>query len=357
MPDDASVPVQILYWALTPVRLFRQRTGVQMVVSYVAMAMITAMLLISTLAAAVIWPQIAQWIRLEDVAMDTALGEQARSYAFWLDPDTIGEQVNGGLTEEESAALNARLDEIVAAKVPGFDPPFEEGYAFRIAHVAIIASNGAILASDDPEWGKPGDTLSNFDISATRDVAARSLILDGDVDPSWGALYSMEQTGERTSAAYPLVTSQGDLVGVIVLEGNPIRMVIGGESRLELVRYFARQFRYVLLFMSVPAILVAIPFGLWRSWSISRRLERLASAADAMAEGELDTRIPVKQRDEIGRLAERFNEMATTIENNDRLRRAFISNVSHELRTPISIIQGTVERQLERPRRSLTGRQ
>jgi signal transduction histidine kinase len=117
------------------------------------------------------------------------------------------------------------------------------------------------------------------------------------------------------------------------------------------VRYFLDQLRYVMLLILIPAIVVAIPFGLWRSRSISQRLERMASAADAMAEGELDTRIPVKQRDEIGRVAERFNEMAATIANTERMRQAFISNVSHELRTPISIIQGTVERRLEGPAR------
>jgi signal transduction histidine kinase len=125
--------------------------------------------------------------------------------------------------------------------------------------------------------------------------------------------------------------------------------VISGDSRGELFGYFMRQYWQLLWLFALPAVIVAIPFGVWRSRSISRRLEHLAGAADAMAEGALDTRIVVRQRDEIGRLAERFNEMASTIDSNDRIRRAFISNVSHELRTPITIIQGTVERQLEQP--------
>ena len=80
---------------------------------------------------------------------------------------------------------------------------------------------------------------------------------------------------------------------------------------------------------------------------MSRRLAGMANAADSMANGNLETRIRVSRRDEIGRLADRFNEMAAQIESNERGRRAFISNVSHELRTPVSIIQGTLERQLE----------
>jgi signal transduction histidine kinase len=79
---------------------------------------------------------------------------------------------------------------------------------------------------------------------------------------------------------------------------------------------------------------------------MSRRLQRLAGAAEAMAAGNLRTRVRVTRKDEIGRLAESFNDMAAQIDQNDRARRAFISNVSHELRTPVSIIQGTTERLL-----------
>jgi signal transduction histidine kinase len=352
LPDDATVPMQILYWALTPVRLFRQRTAVNLVVSYVAMALITISLLLFSLVAVILWPQLGRWFNLEEVAIDSFLGEQARAYAQWLGPDEIAVDLQGGLDADEAADIEVRLKRIVAADVPGFDQPYESSYAYRVAHVAIVDLTGMVVATDDPAWIADGEPISAFSLSATREVAARSITLDGESDPTWGGLYSMAVTNERTSAAYPLVTETGDVIGIIVLEGNPIRQVLGGESRFDLLRYFAAQYRQLLWVFAIPAIVVAIPFGVWRSQSISRRLEKLANAADAMSEGELETRIPVQQRDEIGRLGERFNEMATTIETNERMRRAFISNVSHELRTPISIIQATVERQLEYPAQS-----
>jgi len=348
MPDDASVATQILYWVLTPVRLFRQRTAVNLVVSYVAMALITITLLLCAIVAMILWPRLGQLLQFEEVAIDGYLGEQARSYAQWLDPERLAVAIDGDLDPPASAQLDEDLQAIVAADVPGFEGSFEESFAFRVAHVAILDMNGMVVASDDPEWIAPGEPISEFNLKSTRDVSARTVTLDGALDPTWGTLYSLEVAMERTSASYPLIADDGQTVGVIVLEGNPIREVIGGDSRIELLRYFARQFREVIWYITIPAIVVAIPFGVWRARSISRRLERMAAAADAMAEGELDTRISIKQRDEIGRLAERFNEMAATIEFNERTRRAFISNVSHELRTPLSIIRATVERQLER---------
>lgn len=346
IPDDASAPLQIFYRAMTPVRLFRQRTVVNLVVSYVAMAFITITLLLFAIVAMILWPQLGRWLDFEEVAIDSFLGEQARAYTQWLGPDRLEVLIDG---DGDQTKLERDLQAIAAAEVPGFEGPYEEGFAHRIAHVAIVDLNGMAIASDDPGWIEPGNPMSGFSLRATREVVARTLALDGERDPFWGGLYSMEVTNERTAAAYPVITNDGQMVGAIVLEGNPIRLVWGGESRVDLLRYFAHQFREVVWYITIPAIVVAVPFGVWRSQSISRRLERMASAADAMAEGELDTRISVRRRDEIGRLAERFNEMAATIETNERMRRAFISNVSHELRTPVSIIQGTVERHLDQP--------
>ena len=57
-----------------------------------------------------------------------------------------------------------------------------------------------------------------------------------------------------------------------------------------------------------------------------------------MAEGKLDQNIPVTSGDEIGRLAQQFNIMASRIkETNQRLTR-FVADVSHELRTPLASI-------------------
>jgi two-component system sensor histidine kinase BaeS len=106
----------------------------------------------------------------------------------------------------------------------------------------------------------------------------------------------------------------------------------------------------IWIFM-IPAIIVAIPIGVWRSRVLSRRLRRLEAAASELAEGNLKTRVHVTRHDEIGKLAGRFNQMGEHMERTDRERRAFVSNVSHELRTPVAIIQGATERLVEQQQR------
>lgn len=349
LPADASVPTQIAYWIMTPVRLFRQRTSVQLIASYVAVALLTLVLFFATVLLTFIWAPIGQLFQIQDITIDAFLGEQARSYAHWLDSDELAADLGEGLTPARQAELTADLARITSGEIPGFDPAISDAHALRIAHVAIVDLNGMIVASSDPEWMPPGSTIEDFELKAAREVASRSLELNGDLDATWRAYYSLAVSNERSAAAYPLFRNDRQAGGWIVLEGNPITSVIGGPTQSDFVRTVAREFLNVLWIFAIPALVVSIPVGIWRARSISRRLARMANAADAMAEGYLETRIRISRRDEIGRLAERFNEMASQIEANDRMRRAFISNVSHELRTPVAIIDGTVERQMRHP--------
>ena len=73
---------------------------------------------------------------------------------------------------------------------------------------------------------------------------------------------------------------------------------------------------------------------------VLKPLAKLNEAALDMAAGKYDTRVEVESHDEVGELAQSFNQMATSIQQEDDKKRNFLSIVSHELRTPISYIKG-----------------
>jgi two-component system, OmpR family, sensor kinase len=81
--------------------------------------------------------------------------------------------------------------------------------------------------------------------------------------------------------------------------------------------------------------------------SIARPLVQMTRASEEMARGRYDQSIPVRGRDEVGRLAVAFNDMARQVSASDRTMRDFLANVSHELKTPLTSIQGFSQAMLD----------
>lgn len=79
--------------------------------------------------------------------------------------------------------------------------------------------------------------------------------------------------------------------------------------------------------------LAALVLGIGIAWIFSRKLsvpiQELTRATGAIREGRLDTRIAVRTRDEIGELAESFNEMAEGLQQRDAYR-GILGKVSDE---------------------------
>jgi signal transduction histidine kinase len=91
-------------------------------------------------------------------------------------------------------------------------------------------------------------------------------------------------------------------------------------------------------------LIAALVLVLYLSIRVTRPLRRLSSAADQVAAGRYDTKLPrAWSNDEIGHLTDRFREMTERLAESQRRERAFLMVVSHELRTPVTAIRGHVE--------------
>jgi len=88
----------------------------------------------------------------------------------------------------------------------------------------------------------------------------------------------------------------------------------------------------VILFSGLVSIILAN--------TITEPLKQVILAAEEMAGGNFKVKNVRKSKDEIGKLSETLNYLASEILKRDELKNNFISSVSHELRTPLTSIKG-----------------
>jgi len=95
----------------------------------------------------------------------------------------------------------------------------------------------------------------------------------------------------------------------------------------------------VMLLLALLVGLLAFPIVR----QLTRRLERLQQGVERLGAGELSARVAVEGRDEVARLAQRFNDAAERIEQLVGAHKALLAHASHELRTPLTRIQLALE--------------
>ncbi|MCL6571856.1 MAG: HAMP domain-containing histidine kinase [Bacillus sp. (in: Bacteria)] len=132
---------------------------------------------------------------------------------------------------------------------------------------------------------------------------------------------------------------KGNFVGGIILTSP-----ISGSSVM-----IHRVNQYILY-----TTLIALAVSFLLSWFLSRihvnRIKRLREATSLVSAGNYQVHVHSSNFDEIGELANDFNNMVdkinTSMEEIERLenrRRQFLSDVSHEMRTPLTTISGVIE--------------
>jgi signal transduction histidine kinase len=129
----------------------------------------------------------------------------------------------------------------------------------------------------------------------------------------------------------------------LYLEGEPVGALTVATPEAQLSDQAMRLMARLAIALAVGLIVTAV-FAWYLSGRITRPVQRLAKAADEVAEGRYDTHVPeVPGKDEIADLADSFRQMTERLAEAEELERNFLMTVSHELRTPLTAIRGHVE--------------
>ena len=101
----------------------------------------------------------------------------------------------------------------------------------------------------------------------------------------------------------------------------------------ELAPYLRLERTYLLL--ALVGLAISIALGFWIARGVSRPVLKLARGADKIAQGDYQHRVIVRQEDELGSLADSFNQMSAGLAERDRVRDLLGKVVSPEVATEL----------------------
>ena len=311
-------------------------------IAFTLVSMIAAMLLIASGWVA------AQTHPLREPALDARIAADA----------VDGLVLRGAPPAERNAVLRSLASgELSVLAGPGpFAPEparrFERfGPSLRnLSYLAVVGPDGRVLASSDPSGGAfaPPERAE------------------------WDALVGAALAGERDPRRLVAIRSGGGpaALGVSPIvdgRGRPVAALVVAKSELPPPDRVGSFWHALAIFSAatVAVLSAAFLFALASSSLVAyllarrlvARLERLGRAAEALAAGDLSSRVDEGSADEVGQLARRFNHMAGRLsatvaelgaekqhaEAALRAKRELVANVSHELRTPLASIRGHTE--------------
>jgi len=158
--------------------------------------------------------------------------------------------------------------------------------------------------------------------------------------------YYTDQWGTFISAWIPIKDADGQVIAVFGVDYD----VTSEVNQLNNLWNICAMILAVSVLLS---LLLAYVIARW----LGQPIAKLRAGAQQLSNGNFDTSIEIKSRDELGTLADTFNQMTaqlkesfSTLEDKNRelqrlnkLKDEFLANTSHELRTPLNGIIGIAE--------------
>ncbi|MGR3764470.1 sensor histidine kinase [Rossellomorea sp. NS-SX7] len=133
------------------------------------------------------------------------------------------------------------------------------------------------------------------------------------------------------SAVFPLQGENG-LIGLVFIYVPLEAMQEVFQASMPIL-ILAGGIYFILLFLVVNRI----------RHSMFKPLNDMQKLSQEVAKGNYSNRLHPAEFDEVGQLAEAFNIMSSSLEEQETRKKEFISNVVHELRTPLTYINGYTE--------------
>lgn len=140
--------------------------------------------------------------------------------------------------------------------------------------------------------------------------------------------------GERVSDGlrYEIKNNSREIIAYWLLRKRPI-------DHDSLGKIFITQQLEFLFILILIAVVLSIILAALLSEHFKKPILRLQNAFQKVALGQLDVRLDASRSDEVGEIAKTFNAMTAQLQNQEQIRKQWISNTSHELRAPLTVLR------------------
>ncbi|MCF8011652.1 MAG: cell wall metabolism sensor histidine kinase WalK [Clostridiales bacterium] len=150
--------------------------------------------------------------------------------------------------------------------------------------------------------------------------------------------------GESSAGVHQLKDGKHVLyITAPVLNHQQVQGIVMLVTSLEDIYNTLEQVRGQVILLSFLVGITAVLLSMFLAGVLTKPVQELTTGVEKMTRGEFGVRVPVRSKDEMGRMASAFNTMSSKLERVEKARREFIANVSHEFKSPLGSIKALAQ--------------
>ncbi|MDD4923633.1 MAG: ATP-binding protein [Dehalococcoidales bacterium] len=229
----------------------------------------------------------------------------------------------------------------------------------NMSRIQNVAENIGNFYNTENEWTNIDDVIDTLVWSANARivVADSSGLIVGDTEQEWLAQYPdaigllngtpIIVSGNSIGEVFVLTSTMGNGQGSGHMGGQGQHWIQSTENSNTILdttqQDFIDQVNRAIWISAITGIAIALILGFLLTQYLIKPIKALTGGARHITGGDLTYRVKVSSGDEIGKLTETFNTMASRLEASEQTRKQLMADITHELKTPLTVIGGTVD--------------